>query len=571
MKIHWKKTTIMFILAASLVIPSASFHVAADEKYSQSYTLSRYQLTDSLQVDVKSVLNEPTSEGTKIGAVIRYYNAGERLVGVPEYEVRVKTNEGLEYIMRPSLANARNIQPKETIELSYWNVIDRYDVFALDELSWSDVDEFVYPKEEKRIISLPITDLEWKGDKANLSDPAQIKQWQDTFTIPMLTDQIQYQPVSLNEQNTSNGIKTVVGFLATNMGDKPITVPDFRINGKSGNKVFNGERLEQDELVLDPGEKNYVHYAIPVKSRSELKNLTVLTPEEYVADDKTHITYTIGRLMINLVGATNSTRLPSPSGTYELNKPIQFDPISQLIQSDIEVSMVDLNMSESAGGGFKSVVAKFKMLNKSGDSVPVPSFQTVLTIANGKKFSGTRQDTKVNMLIPNISYVIYYTYIVPNSETGERLTMEILDGKKVEPYNFTIAAFKTKVVDSTDGTLAFYPFHVQLIDTSKTTSFNVGKGANYSYTLGLDFDIKLQDEVVVDQSFSKLRVEVADESNRIMASKVFSFIDEKKLVSGNEIISFDADRLESTLNLRLYEVIDTPFGEVRRLMQTVKR
>lgn len=571
MKIHWKKTTIMFILAVSLVIPSASFHVAADEKYSQSYTLSRYQLTESLQVDVKSVLNELTSEGTKIGAVVRYYNAGERLVGVPEYEVRVKTDEGLEYIMRPSQANARNIQPKETIELSYFNVVDRYDVFALDELSWSDVDEFVYPKQEKRIISLPIADLEWKGDKANLSDPAQIKQWQDSFTIPMLTDKIQYQPVSLNEQNTPNGIKTVVGFLATNIGDKPITLPDFRINGKSGNKVFIGERLEQDELILDPGEKNYVHYAIPVKSRAELKNLTVLTPEDFVADDKTHISYTIGRLMINLVGATNSTRLLSPLGSYELNKPIQFDPISQLIRSDIEVSMVDLSMSESAGGGFKAVVAKFKLLNKSGDSVPVPSFQTVLTITNGKKFSGTRQDTKVDTLIPNISYVIYYTYVVPNSEMGERLTMEILDGKKVEPYNFTIAAFRTKVMDTTDSTLAFYPFQVKLNDTSLQRSFNLGNGPNYSYKLGIDFDIKLQDEVVVDQSFSKLRLEVADGSNRIMTSKVFSFAGEKKLVTGTEILTFDADTLEATLNLRLYEVIDTPFGEVRRLVQTMKR
>lgn len=560
----------MFILAVSLVIPSASFHVAADEKYSQSYTLSRYQLTESLQVDVKSVLNEPTSEGTRIGAVVRYYNAGERLVGIPEYEVRVKTNEGLEYIMRPSQANARNIQPKETIELSYFNVVDRYDVFALDELSWSDVDEFVYPKQEKRIISLPIADLEWKGEKANLSDPAQIKQWQDTFTIPMLTDKIQYQPVSLNEQNTPNGIKTVVGFLATNTGDKPISVPDFRINGKSGNKVYIGERLEQDELILDPGEKNYVHYAIPVKSKAELKNLTVLTPEDFVAEDKTHISYTIGRLMINLIGATNSTRLMSPIGSYELNKPIKFDPISELIRSDIEVSMVDLNMSESAGGGFKAVVAKFKLLNKSGDSVPVPSFQTVLTIADGKKFSGTRQETKVDMLIPNISYVIYYTYVVPNSETGERLTMEILDGKKVEPYNFTIAAFKTKVVDTSDNTLAFYPFQVKINDTSLQRSFNLGNGPNYSYKLGIDFNVKLQDEIVVDQSFSKLRLEVGDASNRIMTSKVFSFAGEKKLVTGTELLAFDADTLEATLTLRLYEVIDTPFGEVRRLVQTLK-
>ncbi|MNY59762.1 hypothetical protein D3C86_1962400 [compost metagenome] len=102
-------------------------------------------------------------------------------------------------------------------------------------------------------------------------------------------------------------------------------------------------------------------------------------------------------------------------------------------------------------------------------------------------------------------------------------------------------------------------------------NFNVGNGPNYSYKLGLDFDIKLQDEIVVDQSFSKLRLEVADGSNRIMTSKVFSFAGEKKLVTGKELLTFDGDTLESTLTLRLYEVIDTPFGEVRRLVQTLKR
>ncbi|OCT11550.1 hypothetical protein A8709_05000 [Paenibacillus pectinilyticus] len=563
----------MFILASSLVIPSASFHVSADEKYTQSSSQLSYQLTDAIQVEVKSVLNEPTPDGTRIGAVVRLYNGGDRLIGVPEYEVRVKTQEGLEYIMRPSQANPRNIQPKETVELSYMNVVDRYDVFSLAELSWLDVDEFVYPKEEKRIISVPIGDQEWRGEKANFSDPSKIKKWEDTFTIPVLSDSITYQPVSLSEQNTPDGLMTVVSLLATNVGDKTTTIPDFRMNGKSATKVFTGKRLEQGALTLDPGEKNYIHYAIPVKNKSDLKSLTVLTPEDFVAEDKSHSSFLIGRVTINLEGAASSQRFMSQLAPYELNKPIKFDPLSDLIQPQVEVSMVDLSMSESAGGGFKAVVAKFKMLNKSGGPIQVPYFQTVLTSTSGNKYAGTRQETKVASLIPNISYVIYYSYIVPNTETGEQLAMEILDAKKVEPYNFAVAAFKTKTAAASgDSSSAFYPFHVTLNNWYTESNYNMGKGgSSYSYKLNVDLDIKLQDAVVVDQNFSKMRLEVVDSTNRVMASKVLSFIGDDKIVSGTQTLNFDLDRLENTVTLRMYEIIDTPFGEVRRLIQSWNR
>ncbi|NQX60362.1 hypothetical protein [Paenibacillus qinlingensis] len=570
MKINWKKTTIMFILAASLVIPSASFHVAADAKYAQTSTELSYQLTDAINVEVKSILNEPSPNGARIGAVVRLYNAGDRLIGVPEYEVRAKTQEGLEYIMRPSQANPRNLQPKETVELSYMNVVDRYDEFALTELSWLDVDEFVYPKHETRIISVPISNMEWKGEKAAITDPALIKQWDDTFKIPVLSNSVQYKPVSLNEQITPDGPVTVVGFLATNVGDKATTVADFRVNGKTVNKTVIGKRIDIDTITLDPGEKNYVYYAIPVKNKAELRSLVILTPEDFVGEDKSHSSYLIGRLMINLSGATSTQRFMNQLSMYELNKPIKFDPLSGLIRPDVEVSMIDLQMNESTGGGFKAVVAKFKLLNKSEGPVQVPKFQTSLTSSSGNKYLGNRQDTKVETLIPNISYVIYYSYIVPNTETGARLAMEILDTKRVEPYNFPVAAFQTKVTDDSSDK-AFYPFKTTLNSWSLTAFYVMGAGNSYSYKLNVDFDIKLQDEVVADQGSSKVRLELLDSSNKIMTSKVLSFTGENKLVSGPLTLNFDFDRQETTVKLNMYEIIDTPFGEVRRLIQSWNR
>ncbi|OPH56699.1 hypothetical protein BC351_27545 [Paenibacillus ferrarius] len=570
MKINWKHTMVVCVLTASLVIPSASFHVAADEKYTQT-SVESYSLTDSIQVQVKSILNESTPDGTRIAATVRIYNNGDRLTGVPEYEIRVKGQDGLEYIMRASQANAKNIQPKETVELSYMNVVDRYDTFSLTDLSWYDVNEFVYPKQEQKILTIPISAIEWKGEKATLANPAVTKKWEDTFTIPVLSNTVEFKPVSLNEQNTPEGPMVIVGLLVTNKGDKKAKIPDFRINGISDKKVYTGKRLEKELPALEANEQVYIHYAIPARNRLELSSLSILTPEDF-ADEKAHTDFLIGRLMITLPGAKNNLSFVNQLIPYEWNKPIRFDPLNKLIRPEIDVSMVDLQLQESAGGGFKAAVAKFKLLNHSDSPMQVPPFQAALTSYNGNKYMGTRQNTQVETLIPNISYVIYYSFIIPSSETGEQLIMEILDNKSVEPYNISLAAFKTKVMEETsDKSLAFYPFQVTMNDWSLGANYNMGGSLPYAYKLNVDFNIKLQDEVVVDQSFSKMRLELVDTKNRIMTSKVLSFTGENKLVSGTQTLNFDLDRLETTVSLRMYEIIDTPFGEVRRLVQTWKR
>ncbi|SEC07946.1 hypothetical protein [Paenibacillus sp. GP183] len=569
MKTNWKKSLIILILSAALLIlPSATFHAIAEEAGALSPGAIGYHLTDSIKVEVKSILNEQTAEGTRLAAVIRLYNEGARLDRVPDYEIRVKSEEGMIYILRPSAANAKNIQPKATVELSYMIMVDRFDTFSLSEISWHEVDEYVYPKQEKQILTIPVSSMEWKGQNGVLADPAANKKWAELFTLPILSASIEFLPVSLVQQTTPQGVSTIVGLLARNKSNSDQLIPDFHFDGKTSKKVYIGKRLDQETDALKPGEQRYLYFSIPIGNMSELKSLNIVSQEEFTADDKTKTKFSIGRLTINLPSGSSTLSYLNQLMPYEWNKPIRFDPLNKLIQPGVDISMVDLRMHESSGGGFKAAVAKFKLQNRSNNPLPVPRFQAVLMNSSGSKFTGTIQHTDVETLIPNVSYILYYSFILPNTETGSSLAMEILDGETFAPINVSIAAFKTQVREETsEKTNAFYPFRVNL--NNWKLGYNYMQG-NYTYNVILDLDISLQEEAVVDQSFSKLKVEVVDSKGKIMGTKAFSFTGDNRLVSGTQAFSFSLDRQEFSLSLRVYESIDTPFGEAKRLIQTLK-
>ncbi|MEX2461059.1 MAG: hypothetical protein WD469_07110 [Paenibacillaceae bacterium] len=572
MKKKWKQSLILLILTASLLIPSVSFQANADEMHSISSVQNDYRLTSSIIAKVKSILNEQIPNGTRVAAVVRLYNEGVRVIRVPDYEVRVKTKEGIEYTLRPSVVNAKAIQPKVTIELSYMIVVAREDAFSLSTLSWVDVDEYVYPKLEKPVLSIPIASIEWKGGNAVLSDPTANIKWGEVFAIPVLSSAIEYKAVSLDEQNTPQGPVAIIGLLATNMSEMKRSLPDLRIDGTSDMKVYNGKRLELVNLVLDSGEQRYLHYAIPLGNGTKLKGLTILSPEDFALDDQTNVNYTIGRLHITLPDDSNAMRFMAPLLPYEWNKPIQFDSIYKWSQPEIDVSMVTLRMHESAGGGIKTAVAKFKLQNHSDHPLPVPHFQAQLRSTGGYQFTGTRQTTGVETLIPNISYVIYYSFVLPSTESGEQLVMEIMDGETFAPYNIPIAAIRTQVqLEQGDTALAFYPFKVRLNNWSVGMNSGTSVGnLPYAYNLRMDLDITPQSDVVADQSFSKIKVELVDAQGKTIGVKALLFTGENRLVSGMQTININSERFGSPLSLRIYETMDTPFGEADRLIQILK-
>lgn len=563
MKLYMKKKLAAAVISTSMLLLSGAYSAEA----AASANPAEYYVADKIKVEVKSVLNEKTANGTRIGVVFYLINQGGRATGLPEDAVRVKSDDGVEYTLRPSAANAKEILPKEKVELTYMVVVDRDDTFALTELSWVDENSFVYPRKVKTDLTIPIAGMEWHGDQSSVTSPEMVKTWGEAFKIPASSAALEYKTVSLSKQRTDKGNAMVLTLLAENTGDLKREIPDFRINGKSSKKVYTGKRVEQDAIILEPGDKQYIHYAIPADKYEELQSLYVLTPESFAADEKTSVDYTIGRLSIQLPGTGNAW---NQAVSYERTLPIRFDPLSKLVPSNVSVSLDELQMHESSSEGFKTVVAKFRLQNRTDSPVPVPEFLTGLVSGSGYNYAGTRQNLTIQSLIPNINYVVYYYFVVPSTEQGDKLVMNILDGAAAAPYRIPLASLRTKVQSSSeDEQISLYPFDVKLNNWKIEANF-VSSDWSYSNQLILDLDIP-PSKSVVDQNFSNLQVEVTDKEGKVMASKNFSFTGADRLTKGDRFVPFKAKQFDHDYTVKFYEVIDTPFGEAKRLLKTVKQ
>lgn len=574
MKPTWKKSLTAAVLTVSLVMTAAPASIlAADGTVAAQDARGQYMLTSSIRADVKSVVSELVGEETRIAAIVQLYNGSNRVTRVPDYELRVKTADGTEYTLRSSVTNAKSIQPREKAELSYMLTLDYGAALDLTELNWVEVDEYVYPRLETAVLAIPVTGLSWGGAESVITDAAAVKRWGESFTIPGLASELQYTPVTLIREKTPQGPVTVVTLIAENKGSRTETVPDFRIDGKSDSRVYAGQRV-QTNVQLKPGEKKYLHYGILSDNNVTLNSLNVLTPETFVDIENNNpvvVNYNVGRLNVGLPQQDTIDLATLPA--YKIGDRILFDPMSKLIDKETTVSLVDLSLNESESTGYNTVVAKFLVRNTGERPVPLPSFQTELTNADGFRYTGSRQTTTVQQLEPKLSYVVNYAFAVPSSEKGDNLLLKLLDNQTVAPYNIPIGGFKTAVMtdETDDNTLKFYPYTVKMNLWDLAAQ---GSPAGYTYKLKMDLDIQSAEDVVTDASSANMTVELHDTRGRLIASETLPFSGRNRLISGAQHLMFQnlrTDQFEWPLTIKIYESIQTANGEAKRLVKTMKQ
>jgi hypothetical protein len=539
--------------------------------------LKKYQLTDQLEVEIKSILNERVLDGTRIGVVVRMKNNAAQVTRVPDtYELRVKTTDGIEYTLLPSATNPRSIQPKATQELSYMSVIDRYDTVSLSEINWTDVDVYVYPKKETVVLAVPVEGQTWKGSDTVITDKSMLKKWGETFQVLPFISPLEYTPVGINREITAQGVTYVVKLLVKNPAEQRETVPEFNIDGRSENKVFSGKRAEQGAVTLEAKEQKYIHYVIDADLDAKLTSLNILTPEKFTqagtSGAGTVINYNVGRVSVLL--PTESEKGTASMESYVMGTPMKFDPLSDVIHPDMEVSMVEFRMSDNEDEGSKNVTAKFKLTNKSDRPMAVPAFQVDLQSTDGYVYAGSRQNVTTQFILPNSSLVVGYSFTLPASETGQGLGIKIQDATTVAPYKSTIAEYSVALQEGIDDkTFTIYPFNVTVDYYTITPMFNrLGNSLTYSYKMRFDIDIKRDPQVQVDAGFSKLQFEAYDGLDRLIGTAQAGFIGTNKLVSGenNIFINGTTEQLERPITVKLYEVFTTPAGESKRLLGVYK-
>ncbi|MDF2958857.1 MAG: hypothetical protein K0S39_592 [Paenibacillus sp.] len=586
---NWKMKLAAVMLIAAMVTSAVPAYAETAAPAAPA-AVGSYTLTDSIQAAVMGLAVSKTSAGTLIGAVIRLHNNANKMNRVPDYEVRVKLADGSQYTLAASSVNARSVLAMENTELTYLATVDRQDEVVLTELSLVEVDEYTYPKTETTLLTLPATAV-WNAAKSEITDPAANKAWGDSFTIPASLSPVRFTPAELSEQNDAKeGHSYVVTLLAENTGTINEALPDFRLDGKAGDQIYTGKRVEASPIILAPGEKKYIHIAIPAENNVKLHNLLLITTENFVPAGAAAgsagatagstgaaggSTFDVGRLSIAVPEAAETSIDSLPN--YAIGTPVSFDPLNKIIDQGTTVSLMELHMHENEGQGFKSVVAKFKLHHTGSLTVALPAFQAQLIGSDGSSYTGSRQSAAAANLMPNLSYVVSYSFMVPSSENGDHMGIKLLDSQTAAPYGTTIAAFQTAVQSNSDSSLmAFYPFNVQLNDWSLTAFTNGGTGQplTYSYKIKLNLTVDHAEDVVVDSNFSKFRIELVDGLGRTLGSQEVPFTGENKLISGEQTITIGnlkTEQHEYPLTVQLYEVIDTPNGQAKRLVKTLRQ
>lgn len=565
----WKYSLTAIMLGAMIVQGGTSVWAADLAAPIVSAPTVNYGLTPDIRAAIKSAAVTPTASGSQLAVTVRLYNGGAVLNRVPEHELRVQTASGVSYTLKPSASNKEALQPKEIGELVYMTSIDSKEIGQIEQLSFVNVDIYSYPKVETTLLAMPTKSV-WYGGTGNTAlQSLENLAWGQAFTIPGVNSGLTFSPVEVSMQNTASGRVAVVTVLASNPGAGRETVPAFRMDAQSEQKSDEGKRSELDPVTLEAGEKKYIHFAIPVENGVTLSNFLVLSTDTFVPKGGGQATtLATGKLAIVWPKEQgNSAAVP-----YTIGQPISFDALTKVVDKSTEVSLMELHLHENPGEGYQTAVAKFKLTNTSTTPTATPAFLSELVNAQGVTYQGSRQTNVTTMLNPGLSYVVSYSYIVPQTEESTSFSLKLLDSVAAAPFTTTIAALQTDVQkEKTDSTISLYPFDLKFNDVTVTTQTTAQ--LMYTYKFRLDLDIKQKENVVVDNNFSKLKFEIVDNAGRVVGSKDASFTGVNKLISGKQMLdatNITTDQFSYPFTVNVYETIETPTGTAKRLLKVIK-
>jgi hypothetical protein len=376
-----------------------------------------------------------------------------------------------------------------------------------------------------------------------------------------------------------DGLHVQSNVTISNEGDEVLSTPALSAEYQTvkGSLAVTSTDTATRQAYLSPGESTTYHFSGVLPSNLDTQALQLVVLEKKAAAqaagqqqgtqaNANSSSLTLPVLLTALAGAnsgTDSTPYTSAQ-SYTLGEPLRFNN-NNLIDSNMDVSLVEMHMHENDDFGYKTVVAKYKLTNKGTSSLPVPDFQADLTSSLGYSYTGTKQTTAAKQILPNTSYVLSYSYMMPPSEAGEQLAMNLYDTNHSAIGSYKVALQS----EATDGPISFYPFTLELKDYDVSATYSSG---TYNYKVKLNLDIERKEQVIVDSNFSQVSFELTDAVGQVIGTQTMAFTGAQKLVSGTQTINFNGakiDQIQSGVSIKMYELIQTPNGPVKRLVKVL--
>jgi hypothetical protein len=392
---------------------------------------------------------------------------------------------------------------------------------------------------------------------------------------------------------TGDKQQAAVSVLLKNNGSTTVKVPAL-----SGVFVSPEDRIDLDayaaassESYIAPEEVAVYQFAAVVPDGVDANSLQLVVKEQWTktgaigtansngsaANASASTTVIVPVLAVDLQGAFEAAGAVVSGPEYQWGTPIVFEPGSSLSEAKLDISVMELTSYTHADNAYRTAVAKFKFTNNSSGTEALPNFATQLVDQHGVSYPGTKQTTTMQQLIPNTSYVYSYSYLLPPG-ASENLSLQVLENTGTASYKLPIASYRVSVghVDDTDAhvlsrELSFYPFKVTLEDWVIQFLFS---NQSYTYLLNTSIDVSREEQVIVDNQFSVMELELVDSRNRVLGSTTLNFLGTNKLSSGRQKISFSGiktEQFESPVTINIYEKMETQAGSVRRLVAVLKQ
>lgn len=239
------------------------------------------------------------------------------------------------------------------------------------------------------------------------------------------------------------------------------------------------------------------------------------------------------------------------------------------LDKKLDVAVTELKLYDNENYGYKTAVAKLKWTNLDNTAYALPDIALDIVDENGHVYTGTRQTNTISQLATNSSYMVTYSFIMPEAVEGQAVALRLYDGKVPVPLQTVKIGIEQEL--ASDDVWDVYPYRITVNNSSLMVNGTLS--STFSYSLQMNLGLERTEQMITDAAVSKLQFELADSSGLVMSAQTLPFQGTTKLLDGDNTISFSnlkLNQFNSTNYVNVYEVVDTPNGVVKRKLGEIR-
>lgn len=386
----------------------------------------------------------------------------------------------------------------------------------------------------------------------------------------------------------TDGTHVIAKVEVRNTGKTTASIPGLTASflfGSAESKPANKDTLSHPtELAAGATSTYYFQYVASGPVDAAKLKLVLLESKENTAApapaasattaETSSATTTLPVALVSLSALEPAVTGASSYEDYTFGTPFSL-PVNSTLSASVEVALMDLRLYENTETGYKTVIGKYKFTNVSQSPVAVPALQTDLIGAFGGVYPGTSQQSTIQQIMPSTSYIVSYSYVLPDKEEGIGFQINIVDDKTLTNERLMLGAYRVALQDTTYDryvpyTLSFYPYQVDVTFSDIIWSYIISSNT-YTGTLKLTLEASMPEKAAVEASQSSLYFELVNEENgQTVSSASVSMGGAQKLQTGRLAVTFEgipAEVLTQVNIMRIYEVLETPSGTVKHLLK----